>query len=112
MLLKSNKGRRLRVALFLRAGSPAFVGLQATVPTKQYITKNAILSTVLHPQLTSWGAPESLGWDEYLGQSLSEQQEGAAKAADTWLMLNGRTSVLLNTQTQCQQYTRKYFCLT
>lgn len=37
------------MALFLRALIPAFLGLQAT-PSKQYITGNAALSTVLHPQ--------------------------------------------------------------
>ena len=59
------------------------------------------------------GSPlKALGGDECLGQSVSNQQEGAAKAADTGLMLNGGTHMLLNTQTQHQQYTHKYFSLT
>lgn len=59
------------------------------------------------------GSPlKALGGDECLGQSGSHQQGGAAKAAGTRLLLNGRTHVLLNTQTPHEQDTHKYFCLT
>lgn len=58
------------------------------------------------------GSPlKALGGDERLEQSASNQQEGAAKAADTRLMLNGRAHVFLNRQTQ-EQDAHKYCCLT
>lgn len=114
MLPKSNKGRGLRMALFLRAVIPAFVGLQATIPSKQYITSNAILSTVLHPQWMSQGHP----WKPWVGMNASGNQAPISKEvlqklqAPGCCWMEGRTHVLLSTQTPHEQDTRKYFCLT